>query len=72
MSPLQLVMDFLPPQGSAMDLVSCALICFSETDLETESEKLSFVSAKFRAMEWVSLSSSGVCGLESATARKLF
>ena len=61
MFPQALVMDFLRPQGLATDSVSCALICFSETDLETESAKLSSVSAKFRAMEWVLLSFSGVC-----------
>ena len=51
MFPQELVMDFLRSQGSPMDSVSCALICFLETDLETESEKLSFVSANSLALE---------------------
>ena len=72
MSPQALVMDFLRPQGSATDSVFCALICFSETDLETESAKLSFASAKFRAMEWAKLSSFDVCESVLAPARKLF
>ena len=72
MFPQALVMDFLRPQGLATDSVSCALICFSETDLETESAKLSFASAKVRAMGWVSLFSCGVCESVLAMARKLF
>ena len=72
MFPQALVMDFLRPQGSAPDSVFCALICFSETDSEKESATLSFVSAKFRAMEWVSLFSCGVCESVLAMARKLF
>ena len=72
MLPQELVMDFLRPQGSATDSVSCALICFSETDLETESAKLSFVFVLALAMEWVSLSSFDVCESVLAPARKLF
>ena len=67
MFPQALVMDFLRPQGLATDSVFCALICFSETD----SEKLSFVSAKFRAVEWAWLSSSDACESVLAMARKL-
>jgi hypothetical protein len=79
---LELPMDFLRVRGSPM--VSCALICFSVSarlhryakhfgqGLETELAKLSSVSAKFRAVEWVSLFSSGVCEPVLARARKLF
>ena len=74
MFPPELVMDSLRVRGLATDSVSCALICSSETDLETESAKLSSVSAKFRAMEWVLLSFSGAYVPESVLApgRKLF
>jgi len=79
---LELPMGFLPVRGSPM--VSCALICFSVSarlhryakhcgqGLETELAKLSYVSAKFRAMESVSLFSSDVCEPVLARARKLF
>ena len=70
MFPLELVMDFL--RVRVWRMVFCALICFSETDLETESAKLSFVSAKFRAMEWGSLFSCGVCESALATAQESF
>ena len=72
MFPPELVIDFLRVRGLATDSVSYALICSSETDLETESAKLSSVSAKFRAMEWVSLSSFDVCESVLAPARKRF
>ena len=77
MFPLELVMDFLRSQGSAMDSVSCVSICPWASDSAKDWAKLSFVLAKRQAMEWASLcltSASDACELESALARagKLF
>ena len=70
MFPQELVMNSLRVRAS--EILFCALICFSETDLEKELEKLSCVSAKLLAMEWVSLFSSDVCEPVSARAQEPF
>ena len=53
-------------------ILSYVSICCSALVSETDWAKISFVSETSQAMEWVSVSSSDVCDLASATARKLF
>jgi hypothetical protein len=64
--------EFLRAQVLVSGLFFSALICSLAWTLAMDSAKLSFVSAKSRATELVSVFSSDAFDWASATARKLF